>query len=272
MIREAAAMADIGQVALLGCGNCADIPFGFLSDKFDHLDLVDIDGDALRYAALTALQFDSDLRNYEFHVDDLTGLVDRLEEKALAIVAEEPTALGCLEQLGKELTSTPPAFWRPGNASRYRLILCSGVLTQLQATIRESMEDIFLARHRDGQRLLCRHPGWTTSVWAFARKIEQAFLEHLDTLCACESIIYLQDTVHVSWLTQVDPRHLSASGAWIATRTSSLADYVDDKERILSQRSWDWIRPGQTDDLWGRLYGVQGLIYRGQDKHKKLDA
>jgi hypothetical protein len=220
----------------------------------------------LRIAALSALQLGSDLGSgldgYAFHECDLTGLRDRLADSARAIVAEEPTPGRCLQRLGEELVSSPPVFWRPDDGARYDLVVCSGVLTQLQAGIRELIEDIFLARHSDGHSLLCCHAGWTSSVWTFARDLEHAFIDHLVRLANPGCLVYLADTVHVSWLTREDAEILIARGSWIATETSCLEDYLDGRFEVESRDSWSWFRPGQEDGFWGRLYGVQALVFR----------
>ena len=89
----------------------------FWARHSSDLDLVDLDPDALRIAALSALQFDSGLRKYAFHACDLTGLKDRLERRAEEIVADGPTAATCLGRLAEALVSSPPVFWRPKTAN-----------------------------------------------------------------------------------------------------------------------------------------------------------
>lgn len=47
LIAKASALARSGSAAILGCGCCSEIPLRLLTQKFDVMDLVDIDENAL---------------------------------------------------------------------------------------------------------------------------------------------------------------------------------------------------------------------------------
>ena len=47
MIKEAMVLVDSDSIAVLGCGRCTEIPIRLLNKKFDLVDMIDIDGDAL---------------------------------------------------------------------------------------------------------------------------------------------------------------------------------------------------------------------------------
>ena len=68
--------------------------------------------------------------------------------------------------------------------------------------------------------------------------------------------------MHVSWLTQADPMTLTTPGAWVATETSRLEDYLDERFDVRLRDHWNWFRQAREGDFWGRLYGVQALVCR----------
>jgi hypothetical protein len=109
---------------------------------------------------------------------------------------------------------------------------------------------------------LSTHKSWCESIWNFARKLEDNFIEHLSTIIKPHGIVYLSETVHVSWLTQLDKQSVFTQGSWITLRTSRLADYLRPSDEIINEKSWDWLREGREGNFWGRLYGVQAVTYR----------
>jgi hypothetical protein len=109
---------------------------------------------------------------------------------------------------------------------------------------------------------MLKHKSWYKSVWNFARNLEDGFIKHLGTLLKPQGIVYLSETVHVSWLTQLDEQSVSTEGRWITLRTSRLTDYLCPSDTIIKEQHWDWLREDKEGDFWGRLYGVQAVIYR----------
>ncbi|MGB8463889.1 MAG: hypothetical protein WCE49_03005 [Terrimicrobiaceae bacterium] len=262
MIEEALALVDSGSAAVLGCGRCTEIPVRSLSGKLDRVDLVDFDAEALRLVEVQCQGWTGGQSACCFHCADLTGLIAKLEEEAAELVAKATEPLECLEQLGRSLRSAKPTFWTPPGAARCDLIVCSNVVTQLQATVREVVQRVFLARFPESGVALTTHEPWRQSLWSFARNLESAFLGHIGAMVRPGGIIFLSATVHVSWITQVDERSVATDGSWIATQTARLADYLKPSDTILVERSWSWLRAGREGRYWGRLYGVQAIIYR----------
>ena len=262
MIAEALTLADSGNAAVLGCGRCTEIPIRLLNEKFDRVDLIDLDGDALSVVNEQCRQWNDEKNVYQFHCADLTGLIETVKRRAGKLVADAIDPVECLEQLGELLESTVPEFWVPPHKQRYDLLICATVLTQLQALVRESVEKVYFERYSEHAPALLKHRPWCESVWRFARNLEESFFEHLGALVKPQGIVYLSATVHVSWLTQRDQRSVSAEGRWIATRTSRLADYLRPNNSIIEERHWNWLREGREGDFWGRLYGIQAIIYR----------
>jgi hypothetical protein len=262
MIAEASALAGSGSAVVLGCGRCGEIPLRLLNQTFDLVDLVDIDRDALAVVDKQCKQWNDEKSACQFHCADLTGMIAAVERRAGELVANAADPNECLEQLGVMLESTPPEFWAPPQGRRYELLVCSTVLTQLQAHVRESVEKIYLGRFPEYAPALLKHKSWCESVWNFARNLEVGFIEHLGTLTKPHGIIYLSETVHVSWLTQLDEQSVATEGRWITLRTSRLADYLSPSDTIVNEQHWDWLREEREGDYWGRLYGVQAVIYR----------
>ena len=262
MINEAATLADSGSAVVLGCGRGIEIPIRVLNEKFDRVDLVDIDGAALDFVRAQYEQWNDKKNVFQFHCADLTGMIARVERQADELVANAVDPLECLDQLGLLLESAAPEFWAPSESERYDLVICSMVLTQLQALVRESVEKIYLGRFAECAPALLTQKSWRESVWNFARSLEDGFIEHLRTLINPQGVIYLSETVHVSWLTQLDEQSVSTPGRWITLRTSRLADYLRPSDTILAEKRWDWLREEREGSFWGRLYGVQAVIYR----------
>jgi hypothetical protein len=262
LIKDAMLLADSGRVAVLGCGRCSEIPVRLLGKKFDRVDLIDIDRAALEFVEAECRKWDDGREVCKFHCADLTGLIAEVERRASELVANSDDPMACLEQLGMLLERTTPRFWKPADNRQYDLLVCSGVLTQLQASVRERAERIYVGKFSDYAPALSKHESWRVSAWNFARSLEDRFIEHLGKLTKSRGIVYLSDTVHVSWLSQLDHRSVCTDGRWIALRTAQLADYLRPSDTIIHEQRWDWLREEREGNYWGRLYDVQAVIYR----------
>ncbi len=264
LIARAASLAAPRRAIVLGCGRGGDIPIGPLLEKIRQVDFVDIDGKALGVTGAAARAARPGSLQPAFFVADLTGLIGPLRAAASAVTAKAEDEWPCLDDLGTLLTTATPIFWQPPHREHYSLVICSGVLMQLQASVRGPLEAGFLRRFPDGRRALATHPGWRTAIWSFARRIEEAWIDHLSTLAEPHGIVSLVDTVHVAWLQQDEYDAWTTEGAWIATRTARLADYLRAWELPIAEKRWPWLRPDAKGPgpATARLYGVQGLIYR----------
>jgi hypothetical protein len=198
---------------------------------------------------------------YVFHRADLTGLIAQIRPRAEQLVMQASEPVPCLRLLGALLESTSPQFWMPSDGARYSLIVCATILSQLQALVRQIVEGVFLDRF-PGKSGLFSDEVWRSCVWSFARNLEDGFITHLESLRAPGGIVCLTDTVHVSWLTAAGDQMLTTDGSWIATRTSRITDYLRPWHDILTTRDWEWFREEKEGPYWGRLYGVQAVLYR----------
>lgn len=262
MISAAARLSDPCCCAVLGCGNCRDVPIDYLTGTFHQTDYVDLDTSSVQLTQARRQSVDAARHMFRFFKADLTGLVDRLSAAAEEVSLRFTAPQSSLDSLSSLLLSTRPDFWRPPTNEQYNCIICSTVLTQLQASVRNAIERIVLARYPTSSDILQSYGPWKKSLWAFARRIEDAFLDHLDSLSAPRGIIYLSDTVTVSWLRAGASQSFITEGTWIATRTGRIADYLRPWHEIITERSWCWTRKKTEGVYLGRLYGVQAMIYR----------
>lgn len=252
-----------GAAAVLGCGRATEIPLERLRG-FARVDLVDLDGAALDHVRARSggeAETGPGRSRFEYHRVDLTGLVEPLAARAAELVGAAAEAARAAEALAALLDGAEPRWWRPPGGGRYRLVVCSGVLTQLQAGVRAGVEAAWRERFGD-PAVLAASPVWRAAALALARRLEDGFVRHLDELAGPGGVVYLADTVHVSWLVAIDARTVGTSGAWLATRTDTLADHLAPGAAVIAEERWPWFRPGAEGPYWGRLYGVQAVIYR----------
>lgn len=262
MIMAAARLAERGCAALLGCGQGTEIPLRHLASKFDRLDCVDIDAHALGVLEARSSAWEDARSRCSFHHSDLTGLIPNIVAQACQKLAECSDPVTGLNQLCPLLDLAQPKFWRPASGETYSLVICSAVLTQLQASVRKGLEVVFLSKFPTQSALLLSHEPWRTSVWRFARAIEDAFIRHLALLSSRRGMVYLSDTVQMCSLRQAGPDLFATEGSWTATRTERLTDYVNSGDEILAHDQWDWLKLEPEGPFLGRLYGVQAVIYR----------
>jgi len=262
LIESAARRAGSGGAAVLGCGDCTELAVEDLAASFERLDLVDVNDAALGVVS-DRIEADDVLRRVvRIHHADLTGLVARLAPAVRSIIANARDPLACLEDLGTLLTATAPSFWTPPEPGRYTLVVCAGVLTQLQATARQVVEAMYVGAFPEFAFALTTHQAWRRSAWRFARTLEAQFIEYLDTLGRPGTIVYLADTVHACWLVECGPETFRTEGAWVATQSARLRDYLPPWHEVLVEDAWPWIVRRRQGQYWGRLYGQQALIYR----------
>jgi hypothetical protein len=262
MIGAAVAHAEdpTAAAAVLGCGRAAEIPLDQMRG-FSRVDLVDLDDTALdhllaRYGAPPGPP------RFAYHHVDLTGLVAPLAAQAAAILGPAVDATAAADRLAALIVDPAPSWWRPPDGVRFRLLVCSGVLTQLQAGVRAGIEAAWRDRFDGDVTALAASTVWREAALGLARRLEDGFVRHLDELIEPGGVIYLADTVHVSWLVAIDAHIVETPGAWLATRTARLADHLGRGAIVLAEGRWPWFRPGAEGPYWGRLYGVQAVIYR----------
>jgi len=259
ILEASGAVSNSAAALVLGSGNCGEIPVALLQSRFGKVCFVDVDLDALK--ALAARHHEQRGR-CEYRRADLTGMIGSIAAGARQVAATASDAPSMLDELATLLMSTVPRFWVPPDDQRYDLLICSGILTQLQAKVRSAAEQVFRLKYHDGLELLSSHHGWRRATWHVARRLEDGFVAHLNSLTTPGGVIYLSDTVRVNWLTQSDEQTFTTDGTWIATRTAQLTDYLLPSTEIIAQGQWWWLRQQREGPYWGRLYDVQAVAYR----------
>lgn len=262
-IQMAASVTAGGCAAILGCGNCQEIPLSCLEQTFQHVDFVDIDERAIHVLRdkMTGYRARHDV--FQVHHADLTGVSPKLEAAAREVVGEASDPHRCLGELAELLVSASPLFWSAPGGTCYDLVVCSSVLTQLQARVRSVVEAAFLERFQAFAFALRSQEQWRRCAWQFARNLEHGFVDHLRRLAGPNGVIYLSDTIQVWWLKQVGPKEFESPGYWLTTESSRLRDYLPPWVEILAEGGWPWILERTEGPYWGRLYGCQALICRG---------
>jgi hypothetical protein len=258
-ILDAARAAGRTSALILGCGRCAEIPVDSLGQRFSRLRFVDADNDAL---TAVATRYPDDRGRYEYHRADLTGMIDWIRDEARRIALRDVTPDLMIEQIADRVLSHAPELWSPPSGERFDLVVCSGVLTQLQAKVRAAADQAFGEKFPSQSRLFHSHRAWRRAAWHMARRLEDAFVVHLADLTASNGVICLSDTVRVNWLIEAAAGTFTTEGTWIATRTARLTDYLSPSVEIIAQDQWTWLRQQPEGPYWGRLYDVQAVAYR----------
>ena len=83
--------------------------------------------------------------------------------------------------IGRITGSAKPDFWKRSPVEKYSLVICSAVLTQLQASVRSRVEKVFLDKFPGHASMLSSHQPWKASIWKFARALEDAFILNMAT-------------------------------------------------------------------------------------------
>ncbi len=131
----------------------------------------------------------------------------------------------------------------------------------MPALIRQEIESIFLRYFPQYLSNLTSDSKWREGVWQFARKLEEAFLNHLESLLAHNGKLYLSDQVKVCWLRVDESNQLLTQGAWQTLGKLSLADYLHPEAKVIEQEQRKCFVNKPQGDYWGRLSLVESLIY-----------
>ncbi len=265
MIRKAYGLTDRGSVLVLGCGSCKEIPIEALIAA-SPLHLVDIDGEALRGVRDDLASKGMDLDGVTFTNEDITGLIAPLSREVEAALTTTSDAHDACRRLAHLLDHAEMAFWSPRHGTRYSLIVCSLVLTQLQAVALSRLEGIFLKHYPAGRSVLAAHKDWNHTKFRFARRLEEAFVDHLKLMAARNAILYVSSTIRVCYMKRMVSGLFSTQGSWIAAKTGCLADYFASGDETIREASWPWFLLRQENGSDGRLYDVQALTLRLKGK------
>jgi hypothetical protein len=258
LILDAAARVRPGRAIVLGAGPCREIPLAELAGRFEALTLNDHDGPALE-AALHAAGLDAGA--VRLLVADLTGVTAEFVREVGRRVDEAADPAEAIEQVARVAEATRPEPFRAGGA--FDLVVASCVLAQLHVAACNLAIQRFGARFPDRVDEFRHAERWTGAMFGLARRMESTFIDALHGLAAPDGRIVLSESVRSCFL------YPSGDGAWLTngsyrmTRTTRLADELDDRFHVERQGRWHWVvdpptAPGQV----GRLFFVEGLLLR----------
>ncbi|MGA1867319.1 MAG: hypothetical protein ACMUJM_02115 [bacterium] len=258
LIEKAMEMAAPERIAVLGCGRCREIPLPLLMRRCNRIYLVDTDLSALRDVES---KFSCDPPRLEFFAEDLTGLIPYVEAKAPEITRESRNPEECLAALGELLLEAKPRFL--AFPKKFDLVICSAMLSQLQAKIKRATLETFPQKFGPGYPGINTNKKWMKDLWNFARRLEHAFINHLDSLVNPGGVIYLSATVKVCWVKEEqEGKRYTTEGSWITLESGQLPNYLSVDHKIERTVNWPWARKEGENEYWGRLYEIQAVIYR----------
>ena len=258
-ILESYHYADLDSILNLGCGECNEINLMNLKNSL-HIDLVDIDKKVLKYLRGN-ISSSCNYKGISIFNEDITGSIANLSESAENYIKtkNDHESLKSLQYLVDNININ---FWVPPGGYKYTLIICSLLITQLQANLISALENVFLKYFPDYKNELSSNSDWIKTKYRFTRNLEQAFVDHLKTLAAKDAVLYFSDTVRVCFLKKISDDLFSTEGSWITTKTNRLADYFDSSFTILKETSWNWYLAKNDNNSDARLYDVQAVILR----------
>ncbi len=262
LIMEAYRLIDQKMVLVLGCGQCKEIPIESLIIS-SYVDLIDLDREALQKLRVNLTSNCClNLERVSFVWEDITGFIVSLSKEVENCFQTAGGAEKSLRMVTNLLDSAKMSFWTSPVGYQYTLIICSLLLTQLQAFVLSKLERIFIKFFPKDRGMLCTDTDWIKAKFRLARKLEEAFVAHLKTLMDTEAIIYISDTVRVCFAKHISDGLFSTEGSWIALKSSRLVDYFDSSYKVIKETSWPWFLPKTEKNSDGRLYDVQALILK----------
>lgn len=257
-----------GRAIVLGAGRCDEIPLDLLVERFFEVRLVDADRAALDEGLRAAALSVEAANRVTLEIADLTGLTDTLLERAKFLANEAPSFDAWLERVIELTTELRPWPLTLGDGlpsavtPRFDLVVASCVLCQLHVSAQVCMSALVAQRFTRAEAdQFHQSPRWSEALAMLAERMERTFVDSLAKLVAPEGRIYLSDTVQVCFVQGTREGDWATDGTYRMTRTTDLADYLDERFAIERLGEWPWVfrspaKPGDT----GRVYRVQGLL------------
>ncbi len=249
---------DAGDVLILGGGKCTEIPVLELSEKSNKIDMVELNHDSVFF-----VKNSYKVGTLNCYHTDLTGMIDQVRSSIIQILPFLDDPNSCSEAFAYLLSNLKPDFWYPVNSGRYQIVVASCVLTQLQAYVRKELEQAFLQKFPDALQVLLSNKTWLTGCKMFAADLEIKFIKYLNSLVEKGGIIYLSDTIKVSWLNESDKDgYFFTDGYWLTIDKEHLTDYLSLNNSVHTEERWKWARLEKEGNFRGRLYDVQAILYQ----------
>jgi hypothetical protein len=261
LIKAAADSAHPGRAAVLGAGNCAEIPLADIAARFEHVTINDVDAAELEKGIAAAHLDDAAKAKLEVRVADLTNVTEGLIaaiEKLLETSADPDDAIEAMSQL----VDDAPLEGMPLD-DKYDLIVASCVLSQLHFGLLHRADAAFEARFPRQENLLRESVRWTSSLYEMARRMEQRFIDDLAARVAPGGLIYLSDSTQMCYVKRTAEGKWDIEGTYRMLRSQYIADYLDGRFVAVARDRWHWlVSPPQATGDVGRLFDVQALVLR----------
>lgn len=275
-IQKAAERAGVGKAVIYGAGNCSDIPLTYLTDRFDHLTLVDIESQGVT-KAVEALPGNLQAK-VNIHIEDLTDVISETAESFTLLLSrsKSPTDFA-----GKVLASLPNIQPKtPDFGDNYDFV-CSNLLgSQLPAFVGAAFAIIGNSKYphaRFDEDSISRRALETKRpvlVNNFMCSFQQA---HIDLLLKSTKkpagVIYLADTFDQAYLrrspTTKQPYFIDEQGRSVSLpkKIQILAlnvatiNRMETHTHLVEGQEWTWYRQPPTVTLTGKVFGIKSFTF-----------
>jgi hypothetical protein len=258
-ILEAANAVSSGKAIVLGAGECTEIPLQELVERFDHLTLNDLDAGIVEAAVVACDLNEQQMGKIEIEAIDLTGLADIVVSavaKAVEMATDPQSALAAMADAVDKARPVPVRITGP-----FELVVASCLLGQLHVMALHRAQAEFLKRFPGQEALLQTTRVWSEALERMARRMEEDFIDHLFQWTTPAGRIYLSETVRIAFLEPGEQGGWQSEGNYRMLKSAQLADYLDERFVIESQRGWQWVfKPPQNKGDRGRLFEVQAMV------------
>ena len=258
-ILEAAEAVKPGRAIVLGAGGCGEIPLRALVERFDQVLLNDLDTSLIE-PAIVACQFNAKERA---KLEISPGRPDRFDGSCCGGSGRGRNAASdeqdALNRMSDAVDATKPDAVEIDG--KFDLVVASCLLCQLHVVAMHRAQAEFLKRFPGKDALLGSTEKWTLAIERMARQMESQFVDRLVEWTAPGGRIYLSETVRVAFIERASDGAWTTEGTFRLLKSTTLADYLDNRFRIESERGWPWIfQPPQKPGDRGRLFDVQAAV------------
>ncbi|HEX3726002.1 MAG TPA: hypothetical protein VHV08_07150 [Pirellulales bacterium] len=263
LITRAADLATPDRAALLGAGECDEIPLEEMVARFKQITLNDLETAPLE-RALGQAHLDAAARaTLAICIADLTGVTDSLLTGIQKAIVEETTAAEAIEAMATVVEHPPEhEFPRPLRGP-FDLVVASCVLSQLHFALVHRGAALFEQKFSGQIETLRASPRWAGAVYALARTMETNFMTDLAGITLPGGVVYLSESVQMCYLRAAPDGKWQSEGTYRMLRSTELADYLDQRFEVIARDRWDWVvSPPTIETPTGRLYDVQAIVAR----------
>jgi hypothetical protein len=261
LIKAAAESAQPGRAAVLGAGNCAEIPLAEIAARFEHVMINDVDAAELEKGITAAHLDDAARAKLEVRVADLTSATDRLVaaiEELLETADDPDTAIESMAHL----VDNAPLEGMPLD-EKYDLIVASCVLSQLHFGLLHRADAAFERKFPRQEVRLRESVRWTSALYEMARRMELRFIDDLAARLAPGGLIYLSDSTQMCYVKQTADGKWETEGTYRMLRSAYITDYLDGRFVAVANDRWHWVvSPPQAAGEVGRLFDVQAVVLK----------